>query len=380
MGYHFGILGKWTDNVRDGVDDAWDDLTDSVRAWEPEDLSNVFKDIVKSVENTAAAIADKPIQFVIQVGTSLLAPHLSPFVNAAIAAENGAEFDDILRNVVFSAVAPKVSEAVGDYTSTALTELNISPNLVKSTSEIVSDVVSKVGKGGDLEFALATSFINSARDPLQSAVKEFTNFFSDLETEAFGTDIISPEVQDAIAKGVDIVAKTGTVTDAMVGLFSEQLSELLDKTTGLVGEGFDDDLTRAITASVVAGFTGEDAEQAYYGSLRKSSEQKLGALFEKPIENIVNGLIQKQDGTLVTPSGVVVSKKGVPIKKDGKIQIWETGVETLPNGKTLYKFNDGSSVVFDDKNAVSKALKDENIYMGAFNSAEQFLETMKSEY
>ena len=252
-----GFIDKVWDDFRDGVDDAWDDLTDSARegfGWEPEDLSNVFKDIVKSV------------QFVIQVGTSLLAPQLSPFVNAAIAAENGAEFDDILRNVVFSAVTPKVSEAIGDYTSTALTELNISPNLVKSTSEIVSDVASKLGKGGDLEFSIVTSFLDQVSDPLQAGAKEFTNFFSDLETEAFGTDIISPEVQDAIAKGVDIIAKTGTVTDAMVGFFSEQMSGLLDKTTGLVGEGFDDDLTRAITAATITGLQGggkEAVNQAY---------------------------------------------------------------------------------------------------------------------
>jgi hypothetical protein len=392
------IFSKWWDDLRDGIDDAWDDLKDSwdpgdIQIWDPGDVSDGLDTAWKAVENTAKAIADKPIQFVIQVGTSLLAPQLSPFVNAAIAAENGADFDDILRNVVLIAVTPKVSKAIGDYTSTALTELNINTNLAKSTSEIVSSVTSKIGKGGDLEFSIATSFLDQVSDPLQSAVNEFTGFFSDLETKALGTDIISPEVQDAIAKGVDIVAKTGTVTDAVVGLFSEQMSGLLDKTTGLVGEGFDDALTRAITASTIVGLqrgNEEAVKQAYYGSLRTSSEQKLGTLLEQPLENLATGLLkgfgltQKKDGALVASNGVIVDGKGKAVIKDGKVQTWNDQ-KGLDKKEGVFVFEDGSYVNLgtpSDKQSESswKIAYEKGLPTpDNFKNAETYLEAVRTE-
>jgi len=392
------VFSKWWDDLRDSIDDAFDDLKDSwdpgdLQIYDPGDIADGLNDAWKAVENTAKAIADKPIQFVVQVGTSILAPQLSPFVNAAFAAQNGADFDDILRNVVLSAVTPKVSEAIGDYTSTALTELNINTNLVKSTSEIVSDVTSKLGKGGDLEFSIATSFLDQVSDPLQSGVKEFTNFFSDLETQALGTDIISPEVQDAIAKGVDIVAKAGTITDAVVGLFSEQMSGMLDKTTGLVGKGFDQELTRAITAATIVGLQGggkEAVNNAYYGSLRTSSEQKLGKLLEKPVENFASGLLkgfgltQKKDGTLVASNGVIVDGKGKALEKDGKVQTW-SDKKGLDKKQGVFVFEDGSYVNLgtpSDKQSESswKIAYDKGIPLpDNFTNAEAYLEAVKTE-
>ena len=111
------ILGwepfKWVeDKVNDAFDDintAWDDLKDS---WDPGDVIGPdiidpgdwgpsivqgLETVVDTVENTVKAIADKPVQFIIQAAVSTFAPSLAPIVNGAIAASNGATPLEILR-------------------------------------------------------------------------------------------------------------------------------------------------------------------------------------------------------------------------------------------------------------------------------------------
>ena len=168
---------------------------------------------------------------------------------------------------------------------------------------------------------------------------------------------------------------------------------MLDKTTGLVGKGFDQELTRAITAATIVGLQGggkEAVNNAYYGSLRTSSEQKLGKLLEKPVENFASGLLkgfgvtQKKDGTLVASNGVIVDGKGNALEKDGKVQTW-SDKKGLDKKQGVFVFEDGSYVNLgtpSDKQSESswKIAYDKGIPLpDNFTNAEAYLEAVKTE-
>jgi hypothetical protein len=113
------------------------------------------------------------------------------------------------------------------------------------------------------------------------------------------------------------------------------LSRILKETSSdYLGTTFGPQFAIALQAGLTAAVSNPDnpnaAEQAYYGSLKASSVAEISKMVEQPVGKLVDGvlgelgIIEKEDGTLVTPNNVIIDKEGNAVKdKEGNVK---TGV------------------------------------------------------
>ena len=311
--------GDWFKSVKDVVEDIPSSVKDIL-----EDTEDSINTVVSSISDVFDAILDKPVQFAIQAGTSIFAPQLSPFVNAAIAAQNGASPQEIIKATLISAVSDKIGSTATTVSGDVLEELNFSPKYVEPFTNILGNTIKKVGKGADSDFAVLSSLFSEIRDPLKD--------FSGKILEDFDG------IKNVVDKAIDQVGQSRNMTEAAINSVSEGLAKgFSDKTTEYLGKEFAPNFELAVYDAIGAGIRGENVENAYYASLAKSATNDLAKLVKEPIDKVVDGVlgefgvIEKKDGTLVAPNNVVVDKDGNAVTKDGKVQTWDgsTGFQTL---------------------------------------------------
>ena len=160
-----GLFGIDPGDFLPSIKDVIEDIPSSVRDI-LEDTEDSINKVASSISDVFDAILDKPVQFAIQAGTSIFAPQLSPFVNAAIAAQNGASPQEIIKATLISAVSDKIGSTATTVSGNVLEELNFSPKYVEPFTNILGNTIKKVGKGTDSDFAVLSSLFSEIRDPL----------------------------------------------------------------------------------------------------------------------------------------------------------------------------------------------------------------------
>ena len=359
-----GLFGIDPGDFLPSIKDVIEDIPSSVRDI-LEDTEDSINKVASSISDVFDAILDKPVQFAIQAGTSIFAPQLSPFVNAAIAAQNGASPQEIIKATLISAVSDKIGSTATTVSGNVLEELNFSPKYVEPFTNILGNTIKKVGKGTDSDFAVLSSLFSEIRDPLKD--------FSGKVLEDFDA------IKNVVDKAIDQVGQSRNMTEAAINSISEGLAKgFSGKATEYLGKEFGPNFELAVYDAIGAGIRGENVENAYYASLEKSATNDLAKLVKEPIDKVVDGVlgefgvIEKKDGTLVAPNNVVVDKDGNAVTKDGKVQTWDgfTGFQTLKNGQSIYIFDDGSSISTGFKN--NPDFVDAGIDLGSYKSADQF--------
>tara|TARA_X000001382_G_scaffold90573_2_gene65170 strand:- start:1117 stop:4944 length:3828 start_codon:yes stop_codon:yes gene_type:complete len=353
-------FGDFLPSIRDVIEDIPSSVTDIL-----EDTEDSLNTVASSISDVFDAILDKPVQFVLQVGTSILAPHLSPFVNAGVAAANGASGGEILKAALISAASNKIGATATNISNNVLEEINFNPTYAESFSNILGNTVKKVGKGADSGFAALSSLITE----LQNPIKDFTGqVLQDFEG-----------IQSVVNKAVDQFGNAKNITEAAANVIAEDLARTFsDTTTKYLGEGFGPNVELAVFEAIEAGVKGENVQDAYYASLNKSATNDLAKLAKDPVEKVVDGVlgefgvIEKKDGTLVAPNNVIVNKDGNAVTKDGKVQTWDgfAGFQTLKNGESIYVFDDGSSISTGFKN--NQDFVQAGVDLGSYQSVDQF--------
>jgi hypothetical protein len=353
-------FGDFLPSIRDVIEDIPSSVTDIL-----EDTEDSLNTVASSISDVFDAILDKPVQFVLQVGTSILAPHLSPFVNAGVAAANGASGGEILKAALISAASNKIGATATNISNNVLEEINFNPTYAESFSNILGNTVKKVGKGADSGFAALSSLITE----LQNPIKDFTGqVLQDFEG-----------IQSVVNKAVDQFGNAKNITEAAANVIAEDLARTFsDTTTKYLGEGFGPNVELAVFEAIGAGVKGKNVQDAYYASLNKSATNDLAKLAKDPVEKVVDGVlgefgvIEKKDGTLVAPNGAIVNNKGNLVTKDGKVQTWDgfAGFQTLKNGESIYVFDDGSSISTGFKN--NQDFVQAGVDLGSYQSVDQF--------
>ena len=300
---------------------------------------NIVVPVADAIGDTIDYIVDNPIEAIVTLGTTILAPYAAPLLGVAptaltaaatwaIPLANGAQtlvdggsFEDALQDAALSYVAQSVGTTIGDFAS------NQASRVVTSTlgdTAVTNTVASVLGAGSkaastavvygqnpveafkngaltsavgatlgyvDTKITEATGGLTGWED-LQDGVKN--TIYSGIAAEISGTDFTALDAVTALDSDgfVSKIAEKYSSLGTWMSDFAKANTNLTDRELTLVGDA----LNRA--ATVALNGNPELSGEAFFASLQEPAYEELKDLINDPLENALDNISGTWDDTV----------------------------------------------------------------------------------
>ena len=237
------------------VGDVAGDIVDAVE--------DIIDPVVNVVEDVAKAVTSDPITAIATIGATVTGQTWAiPLINGASTVAKGGNIGDVAKSLALSAIAPTVANQVTAVATNAVTNLGVSAGVSTAIGGVVGKAAVAAAAGSDLKTALMGGIGGEiAKASNNYLSKSIPNF-----------DKLSESQQQSVDAAVTtFVQSGGNVNEGILAGVANSLTDNIDALSPKTKE-----FNEAIVAATQAGLQGQNAGDAFIGSLNNQGAAELG--------------------------------------------------------------------------------------------------------